>query len=181
MEIRRHLLQLIFWIEIFLLACFLFLDMVHTDTYAATDSSGTRPTIQSGELTSVVSNESSETTSQHSEKRRISIGLRVPNTSWVIRIQSIHQVNNEIWVFSELSSGGVGASVITDVEDSVRVELPRLPVKHFVWGKDWNWENKEDITFVGYFDYYQLKLYAWWSGKLIPFNGESTGTNKDNR
>ncbi len=100
-------------------------------------------------------------------ERRISIRLRTPNSSWNIRIRSIYRVENELWVFSEVSSRGIGATVITEVSDAVSAPLPPLPVKHFVRGKTWNWENSSEVRFIGFFEHVGLKLNAWWSGERI--------------
>ena len=34
------------------------------------------------------------------------------------------------------------------MQDSIEITAEDLPLKHFVLGKTWNWENKEDMTFI---------------------------------
>lgn len=144
----------------------------HSDTTAGTSSTGPQPSVGSEDPFQKHSGPSGRSTSVDTATGEISVRLTVPNTSWGIRIQSIYRMEEELWIFSEVSSRGVGASVISEASDTVITEdPPDLPVnhKHYVYGKDWNWENTEDVTFIGYVDYYQLTLNTWWSGEQIEF------------
>lgn len=100
-------------------------------------------------------------------KCRVSVQIRAPNTSWDISIKSIYRMGDELWVFSQLSSEGIGASVITEVSDTVEGDFPDLPVKHYIQGKDWNWENRESVTFIGYFRSKWLKIRALLGGERL--------------
>lgn len=160
--------------NVFLVMSLLFITLTvpgHCDMFVGASSSGPHPSAETEEPVQENSKEYSRSTLVDTNTGEISVGLTVPNTSWGIRIQSVYKMEEKLWIFSEVSSRGVGASVISTVRDTVMAEdPPDSPVKHFVSGKDWNWENTEDVTFIGYLDYYQLKMSAWWSGEQIEFH-----------
>ncbi len=80
--------------------------------------------------------------------RTIGIILTVPSSAEKIKIQEVYQTKNEIWVLSKVKRGsGFGLTVISKTKDSVKVKAPKLPVKHFVVGKTWNWK-KENYTYL---------------------------------
>lgn len=83
-------------------------------------------------------------------EREIQIEITVPDTTWAVGIDQVVQVDQEIWVVATLRQdpGMMGAMVISTVKDSVKVEVEDLPVKYFVLGKTWNWENEEPYTFL---------------------------------
>jgi hypothetical protein len=84
-----------------------------------------------------------------SATQEITVSLSVPDTAWRIKIQEVYQVGNEIWVISQLQrSSDMGGMMISRVEDRVMVSAPNLPVKHFVFGKNWNWEGDSGYTFL---------------------------------
>jgi zinc protease len=81
--------------------------------------------------------------------RDITVRLTVPDTGWSIVIQEIYQTNGELAVISQLSrSKGMAAQMITTVSDTARVNAPDLPVKHYVVGKTWGWQNAEPYIFI---------------------------------
>jgi hypothetical protein len=84
------------------------------------------------------------------EEKEIEVRLTVPDPAWKITIDSVHQVNKELWVVSTVSRdpGVMGAQVISIVRASVRINAGDLPVRLFVIGKTWGWENKEACTFL---------------------------------
>ena len=84
------------------------------------------------------------------EEREITVTLTVPDSAWAISIEEVHEVQNEIWVITNVfrDPGMMGAQVISVVKDSVIMVAPDLPVKHFVIGKTWNWKNDEPYTFI---------------------------------
>lgn len=84
------------------------------------------------------------------EPREISVALEVPDAGWSIGIEGVYRVGDELWAVSRLTrSGGMAAQVISTVQDSARVRAPAgLPVRHFVIGKTWNWENDVPYTFI---------------------------------
>ena len=90
------------------------------------------------------------TTVLGAEEREITVTLTVPDAAWVISIDEVHEVKNEIWVISTVARDPdmMGAQVISIVKASVKLAAPDLPVKHFVIGKTWDWKNKEPYTFI---------------------------------
>jgi hypothetical protein len=81
----------------------------------------------------------------------ITVILTVPDSAWKIAIDAVYQVRDVIWVVSTVSRdpNAIGLQVISTVRDSVEVDaLGELPVKYFVVGKTWNWDNKEGYTFL---------------------------------
>lgn len=81
--------------------------------------------------------------------RDISVSLTVPDTGWRIVIQEIYQTDGELAVISRLSRrDGMAAQMITTASDTVRVIAPELPVKHYILGKTWAWQNAEPAIFL---------------------------------
>lgn len=82
--------------------------------------------------------------------RDITVRLTVPDTGWSIDIQEIYQANGELAVISQLfRSKGMAAQTITTVSDTARVNAaPDLPVKYYVVGKTWGWQNAEPYIFI---------------------------------
>ena len=88
-------------------------------------------------------------TANAEEKRTITVSLLSPSSGWSISIDEVYKVDKELWVIASLSNHpGPGLQVITTVQDSIEITAEDLPLKHFVLGKTWNWENKEDMTFI---------------------------------
>jgi zinc protease len=90
------------------------------------------------------------TTLLRAEEREITVTLTVPDAAWVIFINEVHEVKNEIWVISTVSRDPdmMGAQVISVVKASVKCAAADLPVKHFVIGKTWGWKYEEPYTFI---------------------------------
>ena len=79
----------------------------------------------------------------------VSVQLTVPDGGWKIRIDQVYQTPTHLLAVSKLErSPGLAIQVISQAKDSVKVKAPKLPVRHFVLGKTWNWPNKEPITFL---------------------------------
>jgi len=89
-------------------------------------------------------------TALRAEQKDIAIELTVPDSAWIITIDEVHRVKNELWVVSTVSRDPnmMGAQVISTVRASVKLAAPDLPVKHFVIGKTWGWKNNEPYTFL---------------------------------
>lgn len=85
-----------------------------------------------------------------SNEMEITVKLTVPDTAWVISIDEVRKVNNEIWVISKVSKNPdvMGAHVISTIEASAVIDPVDLPVRHFIIGKTWDWENEEPYTFI---------------------------------
>ena len=84
------------------------------------------------------------------EAREIKVELTVPDAAWSVDIEAIHRVQDELWVVAAVSRDRdrMGAQVISTVESSVDVALPDLPVRYFIVGKTWAWDNAEPYTFL---------------------------------
>jgi hypothetical protein len=106
------------------------------------------------------------TTAVGAGEHRMTVTLTVPDSAWVISIDEIHQVKDEIWVISTVSRDPnvMGAQVISTVKASVKIAAPDLPVKHFVIGKTWDWKNEEPYTFINNLKELERELK---SGKLL--------------
>lgn len=79
----------------------------------------------------------------------ISIDLAVPNPSWTISITEVWQVKDQLWAISRVNSSSMMAvQMITTISDTITVNTSKLPVRHFVIGKTWKWENKESCEFI---------------------------------
>ena len=100
------------------------------------------------------------------DKKEITVELAVPDTTWVVAIHEVYEVGDELYVISIVSqdSNVMGAQVVSTVQDSLKLAAPDLPVKFFVIGKTWNWENEEPYTFIENLKPIQKELK---SGKLI--------------
>ena len=90
------------------------------------------------------------TTAWGADEREIVVELTVPDTTWEIAIDEVHRVGNELWVISAVAQDPdrMGAQVISKVRASLRVKAPDLPVKHFIKGKSWDWQNQEPYRFI---------------------------------
>jgi len=81
--------------------------------------------------------------------RDIEVKMQVPDMGWKIRINEIHQKGEELWVISSLNRHpGMAGQAISIVSDKIHMDLPGIPVRHFVLGKTWNWKNREPYTFI---------------------------------
>jgi hypothetical protein len=80
----------------------------------------------------------------------ITVTLKVPDPSWSVKIEEVRQVGQEVWVVASLhkDSEGFAIAMITTVTDTIIVKAPPLPIKYFIIGKAWNWDNKEPYTFL---------------------------------
>ena len=85
----------------------------------------------------------------HGQESTVSVQLTVPDGGWKIRIDRVYQTPTHLLAVSKLErSQGLAIQVISQAKDSVKVKAPKLPVRHFVLGKTWNWPNKEPYSFL---------------------------------
>jgi heat shock protein HslJ len=84
------------------------------------------------------------------DEKKITVSLTVPDPTWSIGIDEVYTVGNELWIISIVSQNPdmMGAQVISTVQDSLKLAVPGLPVKNFIIGKTWAWENTEPYTFI---------------------------------
>ena len=104
----------------------------------------------------------------------ITVKLTVPDAAWTVAIEEVHKVEDSLWVISSVAKNSdiMGAQVISTVQDSVKITVPNLPVKNFIIGKTWAWENTEPYTFISDIKQIEKKLK---SGKrLYPAAQRST-------
>jgi len=104
----------------------------------------------------------------HVTTTQVSVQLKVPSTAWSIRITDVYEFEREVWVAARLSSGGVGADVISTVSDSVTIPETTKDVKYFILGRTWNWDNSEPYEFVQANDEQKFEAELK-SGKKIDF------------
>ncbi len=79
----------------------------------------------------------------------VSVQLTVPDGGWKIRIDRVYQTPTHLLAVSKLERNpGLAIQVISQAKDSVKVKAPKLPVRHFVLGKTWNWPNQEPYSFL---------------------------------
>ena len=85
----------------------------------------------------------------HAQDSTVSVQLGVPDGGWKIRIVQVYQTPTHLLAVSKLErSPGPAIQVISQVKDSVKVKAPKLPVRHYVLGKTWNWTNKVPYAFL---------------------------------
>jgi hypothetical protein len=85
----------------------------------------------------------------YAQASTVSVQLTVPDGGWKIRIVQVYQTPTHLLALSELKRlRGPAIQVISQAKDSIKVLTPKLPVRHYVLGKTWNWPNKEPYTFL---------------------------------
>ena len=85
----------------------------------------------------------------HAQESTVSVQLTVPDGGWKIRIDQVYQTPTHLLAVSKLErSPGPAIQVISQVKDSVKVKAPKLPVRHYVLGKTWNWTNNLPYAFL---------------------------------
>jgi len=87
--------------------------------------------------------------SVHAQDSTVSVQLGVPDGGWKIRIVQVYQTSTHLLAVSKLErSSGPAIQVISQVKDSVKVKAPKLPVRHYVLGKTWNWSNGKPESYA---------------------------------
>ena len=85
----------------------------------------------------------------HARESTVSVQLTVPDGGWKVRIDRVYQTPTHLLAVSKLERNpGLAIQVISQAKDSVKVKVPKLPVRYFVLGKTWNWPNQEPVTFL---------------------------------
>lgn len=84
------------------------------------------------------------------ENQTIHLKLMVPDTTWMLGIDEVYQVGEELWVVASVKQmrQAFGLMIISTVEDQVVLEAPPLPIKYYILGKTWGWKNEEPYTFI---------------------------------
>lgn len=79
-------------------------------------------------------------------ERAITVSLEAPSPLWKLTIQEVYQGTERLFVVAKLvKRDGMGAQVITKLEDSVTLPAPHLPVHVFLLGKTWNWQTPDSM------------------------------------
>ena len=92
---------------------------------------------------------SGELPTMSNQKLTAEVYLSVPDSRWSIKIVKVVQTKNEIAVLCQLSqSDMMGMMVISEVVDAVKFEAQALPIKYYIRGKTWGWENTEPYVFL---------------------------------
>ena len=83
------------------------------------------------------------------QEHTATVSVTVPDSRWSISIQKVIQTKDYIAVVSQLKqSDMMGMMVISERADAVKFKAEALPIKYYVLGKTWNWENSEPYNFV---------------------------------
>lgn len=87
---------------------------------------------------------------EQNENQTIEVKLMAPDTTWMLAIDEVYQVGQELWVIAGVKQAGqaFGLTMITTLEDQITVKAPALPIKYFILGKTWGWANEEPYTFI---------------------------------
>jgi zinc protease len=88
-------------------------------------------------------------------KQAISVRIDTPDAGWSITIDSIYQTDESLVVISSLASAAeAAAQVITTASDTVHISPAesKLPVRHYILGKTWEWGASPDYTFIDSMD-----------------------------
>ena len=85
-------------------------------------------------------------------KQTIKISVQVPDSAWNLNIREIYQTSENLVVIAyvERPPDVMGAQAITTLTDEATVPAltPELPVKIYILGKTWGWENEEPYLFI---------------------------------
>jgi hypothetical protein len=96
--------------------------------------------------------EMSQRGDQNMQKQTIKISVQVPDSAWNLNIREIYQTSENLVVIAyvERPPDVMGAQAITTLTDEVTVPAltPELPVKIYILGKTWGWENEEPYLFI---------------------------------
>ena len=77
------------------------------------------------------------------------VSVTVPDSRWSISIEKVLQTSEHLAVICQLKqSDMMGMMVISERADAVKFKAEALPIKYYVLGKTWNWENSEPYNFV---------------------------------
>lgn len=88
-------------------------------------------------------------------EQTIRLRLDAPDPSWQLNIEAVYQSDDALLVLSRLSrdQNTMAGQVITTLSDSIRLsEIPELPVRHYILGKQWNWGDTSKHDFIDSID-----------------------------
>lgn len=80
--------------------------------------------------------------------RAISIEISAPATNYRLEIESVHRVNDELWVVVRIggTEDEVGGDEITELRDRVFIEPTDAPPKFKLVGAKWHWRKDDDSS-----------------------------------
>ena len=90
-------------------------------------------------------------------KRTINVEFDAPATNYLVQIQEVYRLADELWVISKVSTDPhdeEGGAAITRVSDQITIKAAEdLTVVHWVVGKNWNWgDDTESLRYVNQVD-----------------------------
>mgnify|MGYP007059443338 CR=1 FL=1 len=96
-------------------------------------------------------------------ERTIKVEFDAPATNYLVRIQEVYRLADELWVISKVMldpNDEIGGDTITRVSEQITVEADEdLTVVHWIVGKDWNWgEDTKSLRYVADPAHVQAKL-----------------------
>lgn len=81
--------------------------------------------------------------------RLLSVKLQVPDPGWQVHIEEAYDAGEEIRVLARLArTAEMAIQMISTAADRLEAELPSKPVRYYILGKTWGWENTEPYTFL---------------------------------
>ncbi len=83
-------------------------------------------------------------------QKTIAVEVLTPDGAWVLTIEEVRRVQNELWVFAKVErpEGAIGAMMVSAASDQISGRFPDLKIKTFVVGKTWTWANEEPVTWL---------------------------------
>jgi len=88
----------------------------------------------------------------HKATRTVELTMETPSPAWQLSFREAKLVDNELWVLWQLKTGDdmFAAAVITPRTATATLKAPaNTPVRHFVVGKTFNWQDPEvEATYV---------------------------------
>lgn len=90
-------------------------------------------------------------------KRTIQVEFDAPATNYLLRIQEVYRLDDELWVISKVSTDPhdeQGGDAITRVSDQITIEADEdLQLVHWIVGKDWNWgDDTKSLRYANHAD-----------------------------
>jgi len=83
------------------------------------------------------------------KKQTHTVSLSVPDGTWSLGIKEVIETDSEVAIIAELSKaeGMMGIQMIMQLNAAVEFETDK-PVKTYILGKKWAWENTEGYEFI---------------------------------
>lgn len=84
------------------------------------------------------------------KEHEVTVRFPSPTPGYGVKIVEVRKVGDELWAkFQVTKPKGIGPAVIGKAAGTAKFDGPALPVKVFVAGKTWDWDEKDEKpTFV---------------------------------